>query len=451
MLQQQKLYSLLIDAVGSENVSYLDVDTICYAADCHPLFFPIKSRFKPSFVVKPRSADDLVKVLLIANKLKIPITPRGGGSNVCGATVPNRGGIVLEMKAMNKIKRLNKEAKSVEVQAGLSLETLERYLNRENFTLGHDPGSRPSATVGGAISTNGIGFRCGKYGDMGDQVLGLEVVLPSGRVIKTKAFPKSVSGYDLNKFFIGAEGTLGIITEAVLRIFPLPERESVCEFSFETFCSAFEASMEILNLGLVPTAHMLSDRPLEGSGDITGGLVVLEFEGLAEEVDAQIKRARQVLTRHGGKDLGREKSQNDWKNRHSTKESAKTVSIAWIDISAPIDKIKTVYDSVRDVAEKKGLYMGCMWYINSRSIGFILRVRVSDQDTRYLKFHKIHDDIIRRTLELGGTMTWCHGIGIKLSKYMKLEHGSNLDLMIQVKKLFDPNNILNPRKKGLIW
>jgi len=189
----------------------------------------------PYCSVLPASTDEVRQIVLLANEKKVPIIPYGGGSGLMGGALSVQAGIVVDLRRMDQILDVDPPARSARVQAGTVLEELEKRLGREGFILGHDPWTLPVATVGGAISTNSMGYRGGLYGSMGDQVLGLEAVLPDGEVLRTRAVPKSSAGIDLKSLLIGGEGCFGIITEATIRIFPAPEERSLHALRFESF------------------------------------------------------------------------------------------------------------------------------------------------------------------------------------------------------------------------
>jgi len=202
--------------------------------------------------VKPESTEQVAAIVRFAAEHEIPLIPYGGATGLMGGAIPVKGGIVIDLKRMDKILRISPEDRTAEVQSGVVLQTLEEELNKHRLLLGHDPWTVPIATIGGTISTNGLGYRGSKYGSMGDQVLGLEVVLSHGKVLKTRAIPKSSTGISLNHLFIGAEGNLGIITAATLRVFAMPEKREMAAIGFPSFEAGFEAIVKMFHIGLKP-------------------------------------------------------------------------------------------------------------------------------------------------------------------------------------------------------
>jgi alkyldihydroxyacetonephosphate synthase len=199
-------------------------------------------------------------------------------------------------------------------QAGVVLEALDNQLSKTGFILGHDPWTVPVATLGGAISTNSVGYRAGKYGSMGDQVLGLEAVLPSGEILRTRAVAKTSTGLNLNSLLVGGEGCFGIVTEATIRIFPTPEKRSIQALRFESFEIGYRAIQEIFRQGLRPALLDFGDA----DGKFAGGAVLyIGFEGIAEIVAAQASRARQICAGYGSKNWPQEEADRFWRERHT--------------------------------------------------------------------------------------------------------------------------------------
>ena len=247
----------------------------------------------PTVVVTPTTTEEVAQTVRLAREYHTPIVPFGGGTGVMGAAVSVEDGIVVDLKRLNNLRSVSVQDRVVWAEAGVILSDLEEALNRQNLMLGHDPWSVPIATAGGAISTNEVGYRAAKYGPMGAQVLGLEVVLPTGEVLCTKAVPKYASGPNLTQLFVGAEGTLGIITAAALRVFRLPEERRFATVAFGDFEAGFQAVSEMFALGVRPALIDLTEEASDGSGKDTV-LLYLGFEGYREEVEAQQRRTLQV-------------------------------------------------------------------------------------------------------------------------------------------------------------
>ena len=213
---------------------------------------PASSWKLPTVIVTPTTTEEVAQTVRLAREYHTPIVPFGGGTGVMGTAVSLESGIVVDLKRLNSLRSVSVQDRVVWAEAGLILKDLEEALNQQGLMLGHDPWSLPIATVGGAISTNGVGYRAAKYGPTGAQVLGLEVVSPTGEVLCTKAVPKYASGPNLTHLFVGAEGTLGIITAAALRVFRLPEERRFATVAFGDFETGFQAVSELFALGVRP-------------------------------------------------------------------------------------------------------------------------------------------------------------------------------------------------------
>ncbi|MBI2361276.1 MAG: FAD-binding oxidoreductase, partial [Deltaproteobacteria bacterium] len=290
MRPEAALVDKLARIVGSERIRTRPDDLAEVSWDAlsmnriHPLRRPETA--SPLCVVLPVSAAEVREIVLLANEEKLPIVPYGGGSGLMGGAITLRPGIVLDTRKMDQVLGVDKEAGMARAQAGLVLEALEGRLSEEGLMLGHDPWTLPVATVGGAISTNSLGYRGAKYGSMGDEVLGLEVVLPNGETLTTRAVPKSSTGINLNHLFIGGEGCFGVITEATLRVFPRPQRRALAAVRFSTFETGFAAVQKVYGLGLKPALMDFGDDP---SKVTSGAVLYLAFEGKREVVEAEEK------------------------------------------------------------------------------------------------------------------------------------------------------------------
>ena len=253
-------------------------------------------------------------MLKLANAYHTPVIPYGAGTGVMGGTVPALGGIVLDMQRMNRILAINPIDMTAEVEAGVVLQDLEEVLERQKLMPGHDPYSVPIATVAGTICTNGVGYRAGVNGPMGDQVVALEVVLADGRVMRSRAVPNQSSGPTLKHLFIGSEGVFGIITRATIRVFRLPETQVFAGVAFNSFDQGFRAATEMFALGVRPTLVDLTEEE-------DGILFHLLFEGFKEGVEANEERAMAICADHGGRLLGPDPTVAYWADRRPSADN----------------------------------------------------------------------------------------------------------------------------------
>lgn len=449
--------------VGSERI-FTDpthLDEISWdalsAARLHPLRRPETA--SPLCVVLPVSAAEVRQVVLLANDEKVPIVPYGGGSGLMGGAISLQPGIVLDLRGMDKILEIDKEARTARVQAGVVLESLEKRLNKKGLILGHDPWTLPVATVGGAISTNSLGYRGGKYGSMGEQVMGLEVVLPNGEILRTRSAPKSSTGMDLKRLFIGGEGCFGIITGATVGVFPLPEKRSLHGFRFGSFEQGFTVVQKIFARGLQPALLDLGD---DSAKLHDRAVLYLGLEGIKEMVEAEERLALAICDEGKGRRLPQEEAQRFWRERHviayhfmhnrrrRRERDKDTIRRDWIHVALPASQVLAFRKAAMEILARRGVCLqeSGLW---TRPELFSMRLAVEDGDVEQsqIVLEDTVDELLRLVQKMGGSMEYCHGVGVKLAPLMAEEHGYGLEVMRQIKKVLDPNNIINPGKLGL--
>ncbi|MCH8311167.1 MAG: FAD-binding oxidoreductase, partial [Chloroflexi bacterium] len=271
---------------------------------------------RPAVVAWPVSSQQVASVLRYANEQRIPVVPYGGGTGVMGAAVSVDSSIVLNTRRMNRVLDVNSRDLTVRVEPGAILQDVHNALNAEGMKLGHDPWSRPIATIGGAISTDGVGYTAAAHGSMGDQALGLEIALASGEIIKTRPVPKGSYGPSVDRLFIGSEGILGVITEATIRVFPRPERRILRSIVFPDFETGYHALVETLAHGVEPTVLDFGDEPDSG-GEAT---LFVSFEGFEAHVSAHWDQAKEICEKFDGKPGDQGEVERYWQNRHSSAE-----------------------------------------------------------------------------------------------------------------------------------
>ena len=416
----------------------------------------------PLAVVFPQSTDEVSEIVRIANRYETPLVPYGGGTGVMGAAVPPQGAIVVDMQRMDRVRAVSKVDGIAWAEAGVVLEKLDTALASHGLMLGHDPYSKAIATVGGAISTDGVGYLAARYGSMGAQVAALEVVLPTGEVMTTKAVPKPASGPDLNALFIGSEGTLGIITAAALRVFPLPEERRFATVSFNTFEDGFHAVSEMFSIGLRPALTDLTEEP----GDSV--LLYLVFEGYKEEVDAQETRALRICKERGGSDIGPDETAAYWESRHDSGEAYKREVLPlpprerwsrwWADrghwdylhLALPVSSVLEFRRRVDEISSRNDVAVReySVW-TDPGLFSFIMTGARLEGDSRQDSFVETVDEVLRLAQEMGGAMEYCHGVGLKLSHLVQEEWGNRLETARRIKHALDPHNLMNPGKLGL--
>jgi len=421
----------------------------------HPLRIPETA--SPLCVVLPATTEEVREVVLLANRERTPVVPYGGGSGLMGGAISITPGIVLDLRRMNRILAIDVEARMARVHAGIVLESLDKGLNEKKLILGHDPWTLPVATVGGTISTNSLGYRGGKYGSMGDQVLGLEVVLPQGEVFCTRAVPKSSTGVNLNHLFIGGEGCFGIVTEATLRVFPLPEKRSLQAFRFSSFEAGFEAIKRIYVKGLKPSLMDFGDDSVKFDG---GAVLYLGLEGTKEAVQLEEQIGLGICNGGGGQKLPGDEAERFWRDRHvvahrfmqnrhrRTERMRDNLYRDFIHVALPISQVLAFRKAATEIVARHGVQLqeSGLW---TQPELFSMRLAAQDGEQNQANLESALEELLALVQERSGSMEYCHGVGIKLAPFMAEEHGTALEVMKQIKKVLDPNRIMNPGKMGL--
>lgn len=413
----------------------------------------------PICVVRPQTTDEVRRIVQFANAEKISIVPFGGGSGLMGGALSIRPSMVVDLRAMNRILEIDVEARAARVQSGVVLESFDEKLNDVGFILGHDPWTVPVATVGGAISTNSVGYRAGIYGSMGEQVLGLEAVLPSGEILRTRAVSKHSAGLDLNALLIGAEGCFGIITEATVRIFPRPETRLFSGYLFSSFEQGYAAIQQMFQRRLRPAMLDYGD---DEDRHEPGALLYLVFEGNEAIVTTEEKQAATICAEHGGKPLSRREPEEFWRGRHEIarrfmrnrrqrrERGRDGVYRDWIHVALPASKVLAFKRAAQEIIKRRNVRLeeSGLWVQPEL---FSMRLSGDDDDTpnAQLVLEETIEELLRLVQQMGGSMEYTHGVGVKLAPLMAEEHGYGLDVMQQIKRALDPINIMNPGKMGL--
>lgn len=413
----------------------------------------------PLCVVEPRTTSEVQGIVRLANREKIPLVPFGGGSGLMGGAMSIRPNILLDLRGMNQILAIDTAARSARVQAGAVLEALDKKLSAAGFILGHDPWTLPVATVGGAISTNSVGYRAGIYGSMGEQVLGLEAVMAGGEVLRTRGVQKSSAGINLNALLIGGEGCFGIITEATVRIFPAPERRLLKGFLFESFEAGYGAVQEMFLQRLRPALLDFGD---DAEKHEAGAILYLGFEGNRALVEVEGKQVLAICVQKGAKQLPDGDAEGFFRDRHviarrfmqnrrQRRERGRDgIYRDWIHVALPASKVLGFRALATEIIERHGVRLqeSGLW-IHPELFSMRLGVEDSGENQAQLRLEETIEELLRLVQNMGGSMEYTHGVGVKLAPLMAEEHGYGLEVMRRIKRVLDPNEILNPGKMGL--
>lgn len=472
-LVYRRLAELLGDRVScSEHVLHSYVGDTGWST-LYRIFKSIKPPL-PDIVVFPENVEEVSEIVKIASSFRAPVIPWGGGSGVWSGTMPIYGGIVIDMKLMNRVE-INEEAMTVTAEAGVIAYELELKLNEKGLTMGHYPASMFSATVGGMLAARSAGVASTKYGKIEDMVLGIEVVLPNGEVLRTPTKPRQTGaiGPDLVQLFVGSEGTLGIITKAIFQLHPMPEKMIFSAFSFRTLEEGYKSMIKILSRVTPAIARLYDEEevmkskfktytPPEG---VRGALLILIFDGFGEIPEHEEKIAREICAENGGHYLGDGPARKWWNERFRhyypplSPSSNLPMIYGTIDVAATFDKLLKIYRTIRDTLHLRyGMYQlqtAAHFSHWSKSGGMVyLRFYVLDPPADPEKAIALRAEIIETAIEItarmGGIINDHHGIGMDLGKYMELQHGAlGMSILRSIKRSLDPNWIMNPGKLGL--
>jgi len=428
--------------------------------DLHSKDESFHQRRKPEVVVWPLSSAEISQILKMANEDRIPVTPWGAGTSLEGNPIPVEGGIVLDFQQMNRILELRTEDLQVRVEAGVIYKELNQTLSRHGLFFPPDPGA--SATIGGMVGNNASGIRTIKYGATKDFILSMVVVLPSGEIIHvgTNAI-KTSSGYDLCRLFVGSEGTLGVVTEVTLRLIGLPAEFMAAIAQFNPIREATDTVIQIMRSGLSPAALEFLDAPTVQVVNQFKKLsleerptLFIEFHGasaagLREELEMVKEICGENRSFRFDAGIGREERNRLWEARYGVRESIKVNNPGFyplvIDTAVPISKYSDMVEWGQRIVEKKGLKGYAFGHAGSGNLHMEI-LGIPEEKAQWQKVREAEEEIVNFALECGGTATGEHGIGIGKKKFMKKEHGESLTLMKRIKKLLDPNGIMNPGK-----
>lgn len=453
------LKQALQDIVGPENFSDALVDLVSYSYDAS------EYHHRPEGAVWAQNTEQVSAIVKLANEHSIPVTPRGAGTGLSGVTVPILGGIVLDLTKMNKILQISIEDRFVVVQPGVVYARLEEALKPYGFFYPPDPASSKVATLGGNVATNAGGVRGAKYGTTRDYVLALEVVLADGSILRTGAkVMKCVSGYDLVRLFVGSEGTLCVVTEITLKINPKPQSISTCTATFDDIKAAGNAASKIMHSGIIPSALEILDdqcilclnKALNLNMPEAAATLLVETEGYTqEETNYQMAKVIEAFKENNVKDIitagTPEEAEELWMARRAIYGAVAYLynNIIVEDMTVPISKLVDMLVGIQDMRKHYNVIIPVLGHIGDGNLHPYLTYDGTNEK-EYEKIKKVEADLSELAIKLGGTLTGEHGIGIGKACFMSLEHdAAAIDVMSNLKKMLDPNNILNPGKMGL--
>jgi len=418
----------------------------------------------PLAVARPMTAAQAAALLRLAGEAGVPVVPYGAGTGLMGGARSYQPGIVLDTVHLNTID-VRPADRLVWAGAGAILADVDAALQPHGLCLGHDPWTFPVATVGGALSTNGLGYKGGRYGGMGDQALAIEVALPDGTLFRTRAVRRHSAGPTRARLFVGAEGTLGLITAAALQAHPIPEAQDMRAFNFDSFEAGFTTVDAIAGLGLRPSLldygeEHASRWPELAPREDEPPLLYLGFEGLREEVEFSMRRALGLIEAGGGRELPGRQAESFWERRHVVAQrfargkprerSMRNPDVAWdyLHVALPPSQVLAFRDRCHaETALASVALLECGLWTAPDFFSAVLALPV-DQGG-HERLGAVIDSLLTACQDLGGSMEYVHGVGQRLGHLMAREHGEALDVLRRIKAALDPEGMLNPEKLGL--
>ena len=419
-----------------------------------------------SALVFAKSTEEVSKLLQYAHANRIPVTPRGAGTNLVGSTVPVDGGIILDLSQMNRILELDTETMTITVEPGLLLQDLQAYVEEHNLFYPPDPGEKASS-IGGNISTNAGGMRAVKYGVTRDYVRGLEVVTADGTVLTVGGKNvKDASGLSLKHLYIGSEGTLAVITKCILKVIPKPETSLSILVPYPDLTTGIGSVLNILRADANPTAVEFMERNVVRVGEDFSGVrypcpeagsyILLTFDGREGEVAASAERIQTLALSRGALDYivltDPQQAADIWKVRGALVKAVEAVSEQEpVDIVVPINRTAEFIGYINQLEQSSGMRMVSFGHAGDGNVHLCVVRGHRDEATWQKELHANMDKAYHKAYELGGIASGEHGIGISKRRYFLREtHWENLRAMNQIKDALDPLHILNDKKSYLV-
>jgi D-lactate dehydrogenase (cytochrome) len=413
----------------------------------------------PDVVAFPESAEEVARIVRLCSELGMPVVPFGAGTSLEGNAASIRGGVCIDLSRMNRVLKVNDKDLDVVVQPGITRKQLNAQLRDTGLFFPIDPGA--DASIGGMSSTRASGTMAVRYGTMKDNVLALQVVLPDGRIIRTGSRArKSSAGYDLTRLFVGAEGTLGVITEITLKLHPWPQAISAAVCSFERLDQAIDTAIEIIQSG-IPVARMelLDDVMMRGINGYSGlgyreaPTLFFEFHGTDASVAEQAELAEAIASEHAGQGFQWARAAEDrtrlWHARDNTLYAGLSLrpgARAMItDVCVPISRLTECLTETKRDIDDNGLVAPVVGHVGDGNFHLLILIDQDDAE-EVARARDLHARLVSRAIAMEGTCTGEHGIGTGKIGFLEQEHGDAVDVMRAIKLAVDPQQTMNPGK-----
>jgi glycolate oxidase len=454
---EKRVVDVLKQIVGAEHVLTTPEDLMCYSYDATPGFSGM-----PVAVVRPANAQEVSKILALCNETKTPVYTRGAGTNLSAGCVPTKGGIILLMARMNKIVEIDADNLIAVVEPGVVVADLNKAVEQFGLIYPPDPGTVATATMGGTISENAGGLRGLKYGVTKHYVMGVEVVLPNGNVVNFGGKNvKDVAGYDMTKLFTGAEGTLGVVTKAIVKLVPAPEARKSMMAIYSNLDNAGKAIAEIIRNKIIPATLEIMDnatiRTVEGYAKIglpteAEAVLLIEVDGIPEVVEKEAEKVITVLKASGADKVqvaqtAQERDQIWAARRAALPALAKLRPTTFVeDATVPRSKVPNMIRAVNNIAKKHNVTIGTFGHAGDGNLHPTIVCDIRDKE-EMKRVYSAMDELFQAALDLGGSISGEHGVGLGKLKYMESQFGpQGMEAMRAIKKALDPNGIMNPGK-----
>ena len=457
----KKHEKFFIKLLGEDNAYFDEAHKIAYCYDA------TRKRYAPDGVVFPRDESDVSEILKYCNEHKITIIPRGAGSGFTGGALASSGGIIMALeKHMNKILEIDLENMVAVVQPGVINKDLQKAVEKLGLFYPPDPASETYSTLGGNVSENSGGMRAAKYGITKDYVMALRAVLPNGDVIRAgKRTIKDVAGFNITGILIASEGALAVITEITLKLISKPKFSKTAMGVFPSVESAMNAVFKTMAAGVTPVAmefldnlsiKAVEERFHRGLPTSAGAILVSEMDGNDESViNADLERLKEHFIANGASEFKVAKDANEssdiWFARRNCSQAINCYGSLKIneDITVPRSKLPALLEKIAEISAKYNVTTPCFGHTGDGNVHTNVMVDKNDPEA-VKRGHEAITEIFKATVELGGTLSGEHGIGISKAPFMSLAFSeAEMNLFRAIKKAFDPNNILNPNKMGL--
>ncbi|KML16370.1 MULTISPECIES: glycolate oxidase subunit GlcD [Bacillus] len=447
----------LKEIVGAPNVQDSKADRLAYSYDATPNFQQM-----PDAIVRPHTAEEVQQIVKLCASYKVPIVPRGSGTNLCAGTCPTQGGLVILFTRMNQLLEIDEENLTATVQPGLITQELIHQVEEKGLFYPPDPSSMKISTLGGNINENSGGLRGLKYGVTRDYVLGLEVVLPNGDIIKTGGkLAKDVAGYDMTRLFVGSEGTLGIVTEAVLKLLPLPETKQTMLCLYESLEEAATSVSAIIAERIIPATLEFMDQPtLEVVEDFANiglptdvqAVLLIEQDGNPEAVSRDIQKIAEVCEQHGATSVKIAHSEEEASALLTARRSALSAlarlspTTILEDATVPRSEIANMVRAIEDIARKYKVNICTFGHAGDGNLHPTCATDARNEE-EMKRVEAAFQAIFEKAVALGGTITGEHGVGLMKAPYLELKvKKEGIAAMKAIKQALDPAHIMNPDK-----